>query len=160
MRKRFLITLLVVAASLIPAGVAAERLPNSLHGGDPFSAVLTGHGSGTARVTLNPGQREVCWEVTVAGLTAPAFASHIHKLPAVGVNGPIVVPFFNTGPSTPSSATSFSGCTENVDRALIEDIQDNPAGYYVNVHTSCGGQPSTCGPAFPVSAVRGQLTHP
>ena len=98
--------------------------------------------------------------VTVAGLTAPAFASHIHKLPAVGVNGPIVVPFFNTGPSTPSSATSFSGCTENVDRALIEDIQDNPAGYYVNVHTSCGGQPATCGPAFPVSAVRGQLTHP
>ena len=160
MRKLLVIALLAAATSLIPAGVAAERLPNSLHGGDPFSAVLTGHGSGTARVTLNPGQSEVCWVVTVAGLTAPAFASHIHKLPAVGVNGPIVVPFFNTGPSTPSSATSFSGCTENVDRALIEDIQDNPAGYYVNVHTSCGGQPATCGPAFPVSAVRGQLTHP
>ncbi len=160
MRKLLVVMLLVVAASVIPAGVAAERLPNSLHGGDPFTAVLSGHGSGMSLVTLNPGQREVCWVVTVAGLTAPAFASHIHKLPAVGVNGPIVVPFFNTGPSTPSSATSFSGCTENVDRALIEDIQDNPAGYYVNVHTSCGGQPITCGPAFPVSAVRGQLTHP
>jgi hypothetical protein len=159
MKKRLLVTLLVVAASLIPAGVAAERLPNSLHGGDPFSAVLTGHGTGTARVTLNPGQREVCWEVTVAGLTAPAFASHIHK-GAAGVTGPVVVPFFNTGPNTPSSATSFSGCTENVDRALIEDIQDNPAGYYVNVHTSCGGQPAGCGPAFPISVVRGQLTHP
>ena len=159
MRKRLLITLLVVAASLIPIGVAAERLPSSLHGGDPFSAVLTGHGSGTAQVTLNPGQREVCWVVTVAGLTAPAFASHIHK-GAAGVTGPVVVPFFNTGPNTPSSATSFSGCTGNVDRALIEDIQDNPAGYYVNVHTSCGGQPATCGPAFPISVVRGQLTHP
>jgi hypothetical protein len=159
MRKLLVVALLVVATSLIPAGVAAERLPNSLHGGDPMSAVLSGHGSGTAMVTLNPGQREVCWEVTVAGLTAPAFASHIHK-GAAGVNGPIVVPFFNTGPNTPSSATSFTGCTENVDRALIEDMQDNPAAYYVNVHTSCGGQPATCGPAFPVSAVRGQLTHP
>jgi hypothetical protein len=156
MRKLIVVALLVVAASLIPAGVAAERLPNSLHGGDPFSAVLSGHGSGTARVTLNPGQREVCWEVTVAGLTAPVFASHIHTI----VTGGIVVPFFNTGFNTPSSATSFSGCTENVDRALIKNIQDNPAGYYVNVHTSCAGQPASCGPAFSGSAVRGQLTHP
>jgi hypothetical protein len=158
MRKLIVVALLVVAASLIPAGVAAERLPNSLHGGDPFSAVLGGNGSGTAMVTLNPGQREVCWEVMVAGLTAPVFASHIHK-GAAGVNGPIVVPFF--GFSTPSSATSFSGCTENVDRTLIEDIQDNPAGYYVNVHTTCAGQPvPPCGPFFLGSAVRGQLTHP
>jgi hypothetical protein len=160
MRKPFIVAVLVVVASLIPAGVAAERLPSSFHGGDPFTAVLSGSGSGTgmARVTLNPGQREVCWEVTVSGLPAPVFASHIHKLPAVGVNGPIVVPFF--GFSTPSSATSFSGCTENVDRALIEDIQDNPAGYYVNIHTSCDGQPKTCSGANPVSAIRGQLTHP
>jgi hypothetical protein len=106
---------------------------------------------------LNPGHNEVCWEVTVAGLTAPAFAAHIHK-GAAGVNGPIVVPFF--GFATPSHATSFSGCTENVDRALIEDIQDNPAGYYVNVHTSCAGQTATCGPFFPGGAVRGQLMHP
>jgi hypothetical protein len=157
MRKLLLVLLLVVVASLIPAGAAAERLPNSLHGGDPFTAVLSGHGSGLSLVTLNPGQSEVCWEVTVAGLTAPVFAAHIHK-GAAGVNGPIVVPFF--GFATPSHATSFSGCTENVDRALIEDIQDNPAGYYVNVHTSCAGQPAPCGPFFPGGAVRGQLMHP
>jgi hypothetical protein len=108
-------------------------------------------------VTLNPGQSEVCWEVTVAGLTAPVFAAHIHK-GAAGVNGPIVVPFF--GFATPSHATSFSGCTENVDRALIEAIQDNPGGYYVNVHTSCAGQPASCGPPWPGGAVRGQLMHP
>ena len=157
MRKLLLVLLLVVVASLIPAGAAAERLPNSLHGGDPFTAVLSGHGSGLSLVTLNPGQNEVCWEVTVAGLTAPVFAAHIHK-GAAGVNGPIVVPFF--GFATPSHATSFSGCTESVDRALIEAIQDNPAGYYVNVHTSCAGQPATCGPPWPGGAVRGQLTHP
>jgi hypothetical protein len=157
MKKLILVMLLVVGASLIPAGAAAERLPGSLHGGDPFSAVLGGHGSGTALVTINPGHSEVCWEVTVAHLTAPVFAAHIHKGSA-GVNGPIVVPFF--GFATPSHATSFSGCTENVDRALIEGIQDNPAGYYVNVHTSCAGQPATCGPFFPGGAVRGQLMHP
>jgi hypothetical protein len=156
MRKLIVVALLVVAASLIPAGAAAERLPNSLHGGDPFTAVLGGHGSGMARVTMNPGQREVCWEVTVAGLSAPVFAAHIHT----AVTGGIVVPFFNTGFGTPSKATSFSGCTENVDRALIEAIQDNPGGYYVNVHTSCAGQPATCGPAFPGGAVRGSLMHP
>jgi hypothetical protein len=158
MRKLLVVTLLVVATSLIPAGVAAERLPNSHHGGDPFTAVLSGHGSGMARVTLNPGHREVCWEVTVAHLTAPVFAAHIHKGGAA-VNGPIVVPFFDTGNNTPSPATSFSGCTENVDRTLIKKIKENPAGYYVNVHTSCGGQPATCGPAFPGGAVRGQLMH-
>jgi hypothetical protein len=157
MKKPLIVALLVLVASLIPAGVAAERLPNSFHGGDPFTAALSGHGSGTARVTLNPGQREVCWDITVMHLTAPVFAAHIHKGGA-GVDGPIVVPFF--GLSTPSKATSFSGCRENVDRALIEAIQDNPAGYYVNVHTSCAGQPATCGPAFPGGAVRGQLTHP
>ncbi len=157
MKKPLIVALLVLVASLIPAGVAAEQLPNSLHGGDPFDAVLSGNGTGMARVTLNPGQREVCWEVTVAHLTAPVFAAHIHK-GGRGVNGPIVVPFF--GFATPSHATSFSGCTEKVDRALIEAIQDNPAGYYVNVHTSCGGQPTGCGPAFTGGAVRGQLTHP
>jgi hypothetical protein len=156
MRKLFLVMVMVVGALLIPTGVAAERLPNSLHGGDPFDAVLSGHGSGMARVTLNRGQSEVCWEVTVAHLTAPVFAAHIHK-GGPGVNGPIVVPFF--GFATPSHATSFSGCTEHVDRALIEAIQDNPGGYYVNVHTSCAGQPAPCGPFFPGGAVRGQLTH-
>ncbi len=157
MRKLFLVLLLVVVAALIPAGASAERLPNSLHGGDPFTAILTGHGSGLSRVTLNPGHNEVCWEVMVAGLTAPVSAAHIHKGGA-GVNGPIVVPFFNF--ATPSHATSFSGCQENVDRALIEAIQDNPSGYYVNVHTSCARQPSPCGPAYPNGAVRGQLMHP
>jgi hypothetical protein len=157
MRRLLFLAPLLAALSLIPQGVAAERLPNSVHGGDPFTAVLSGHGSGTALVTLNPGHREVCWEVTVAGLTAPVFAAHIHK-GVVGVNGPIVVPFFTFG--TPSTASSFSGCTENVDRALIEEIKDRPAGFYVNVHTSCAGQPPTCGPFFPGGAVRGQLMHP
>jgi len=155
--KRLLVAPLVALAVLaLPLGAAAERLPDSNQGGDPFTAQLAGHGSGMSRVTLNRGQGEVCWTVTVSGLSAPVFAAHIHK-GAAGVNGPIVVPFF--GFTTPSSKTSFAGCTKNVAADLIEAIQDDPAGYYVNVHTSCAGQPASCGPFFPGGAVRGQLSH-
>ena len=157
MKRWLIVALVAIGALLIPATASAERLPNSAHGGDPFTAVLAGHGSGISQVTLNPGHNEVCWTVNVANLTAPVFASHIHK-GGPGVNGDIVVPFFSF--ETPTSQTSFSGCTENVDRGLIDAIEADPAGYYVNVHTSCEGQPSTCGPSFPRSAVRGQLSHP
>jgi hypothetical protein len=158
MKKLLLTAVLAIGALLVPASASAARLSNSAHGGNPFTAVLAGHGTGISHVTLNPGHHEVCWTVNVPNLTAPAFAAHIHK-GAAGVNGPVVVPFFNTGFATPSSATSFSGCTENVDRALIQAIQADPAGYYVNVHTSCADQPESCGPFFPASAVRGQLSH-
>src|ERR671925_2294441 len=114
MRRWLVVALLAVGGLLVPVSASPERLPNSAHGGDPFTAMLAGHGTGISRVTLNPGHNEVCWTVDVAKLTAPVFAAHIHK-GGPGVNGPIVVPFFNTGFATPSSSTSFSGCTENVD---------------------------------------------
>ncbi len=41
----------------------------------------------------------------------------------------------------------LSGCVSGVDPALIGEIIANPAGYYVNVHTT----------PFPGGAVRGQL---
>jgi hypothetical protein len=147
MKRLLIASAAVIAALALPAGAAAERLPDSNHGGDPFTATLAGHGSGMSRVTINPGHREVCWTVTVANLSAPVFAAHIHR-GAAGVNGPVVVPFF--GFATPSTATSFAGCTENVAADVIESIQDDPAGWYVNVHTT----------SFPAGAVRGQLSHP
>jgi len=66
------------------------------------------------------------------------------------VIGPVIVPFFNTGFATPSTATSFAGCTEKVAAEVIESIQNDPAGWYVNVHTTLD----------PGGAVRGQLSHP
>ena len=69
-------------------------------GGITFSATLTGDaevpgpgdpdGSGTATLRLNPGQGEICYELTVSNI-APATAAHIHEGPA-GVAGPVVVP--------------------------------------------------------------------
>jgi len=52
--------------------------------------------SRTARalnLTLNQGQGEICFDLHVADIEAPTRA-HIHR-PAAGVNGPIVVTFFD-----------------------------------------------------------------
>jgi hypothetical protein len=108
---------------------AAER-PNP---GDP-------DGSGVAVVKLNERQGIVCWAIQVKDIKLPASAAHIH-VGAAGVPGPVVVPL-----SAPDASGFASGCT-NADPALVMAIQQNPAGYYVNVHNS----------DFPGGAVRGQL---
>ena len=158
--KRLLgVSLFVVSLALAPLGAAAERLPGSDHGGAPFqvalaSSVSGGTGSVMAALTINPGQQEVCWNITVSGLSSPVIASHIHR-GAAGTNGPVVVPFFNL--STPSSANSFSGCADHnainistSERELLDAIIADPSGYYVNVHTT----------HHPGGEVRGQLTGP
>ena len=120
------------------------------HGARPLSADLTGpaevpvpgdpDGSGHATVTLNQGQGEVCFEISVADIEQ-ARAAHIHVGPA-GTPGPVVV-----GLEPPSTGSS-SGCVSDVDPELIKAIRQNPAGYYVNVHNA----------TFPGGAVRGQLS--
>lgn len=113
------------------AEVNAAGVPNQ---GDP-------NGSGTATITLNYGQSQVCWEIQVSGIALPATGAHIHEAPAT-TTGPIVVPL------TPPDATGFSsGCT-TVNRELIKDIIQHPEEYYVNVHTT----------EFPSGAIRGQLS--
>lgn len=131
------------------ASTEARIDPSLGHGGRPLETTLTGaaeapgpgdpDGTGTARLTLNRGQGEICFELTVANI-APAAAAHIHEAPA-GTPGPVVV-----GLTPPTSGTS-QGC-KTVDRDLIDDILQNPSDYYVNVHNA----------AFPAGAVRGQLS--
>ncbi|MGH2534926.1 MAG: CHRD domain-containing protein [Thermomicrobiales bacterium] len=143
------LVLLLVAGLWSVGSVQAERLSGSSHGGRPLSADLTGaaevpgpgdpDGSGTALITLNHGQREVCFELFVADI-APATAAHIHR-GAEDVAGPVVV-----GLAPPTDGSS-SGCIDEVNRTLIREILQNPAGFYVNVHNA----------EFPAGAVRGQL---
>lgn len=139
----------------IPTGptVQLALIAGADHGGRPFSTDLTQEvtatpvwagdpdGTGTALITLNPGQGEVCWDLSVSDITLPATASHIHQA-APGVRGPIVV--FLTPPDATGGVV---GCTSGVDRQLIQDILKNPGSYYVNVHTS----------DYPPGAIRGQL---
>ena len=131
----------LLVASVVPA--------SGQEGGRPFTVDLTGEaevnaqgvpnqgdldGSGTARLTINPGLGEVCWTIEVAGVE-PIKAAHIHIAPTTAP-GPVVVPL---NPYT-------GGCTA-VDRDLALAIILDPSGYYVNVHNA----------PYPAGALRGQL---
>ena len=143
MRRLFAVASIVVLAILV-FGTAAV-----VAGGRPLSTTLTGaaevpgpgdpDGTGTASLTLNHGQGEICFELTVTGI-APATAAHIHFAP-VGVAGPVVVPL------TPPTSGSSSGCV-SADRDLVKAIIQNPENYYVNVHNA----------QYPAGALRGQLS--
>jgi len=144
---------LVLVAALGTVGLLAVGTP-ALAAGRPLSATLTGaaevpgpgdaDASGTALVTLNEGQGEVCFSLDWAGIDGTVTAAHIHAAPA-GVAGPVVVSllagaFAGTG--------SASGCSSGVSEELIKAIRHDPAGYYVNIHST----------VFPAGAVRGQLS--
>jgi hypothetical protein len=133
--------IMIVLTVLALTSIAAD-------GGRKFTTTLTGaaevpgpadpDGSGTSTITLNHGQGEVCWELTVSGI-APATAAHIH-VGSASVAGPVVVPL------SPPTSGSSSGCI-GADRDLIKAIIQNPGEYYVNVHNA----------EFPAGALRGQL---
>jgi len=149
MRTRPRVSLLLaltlsLAASLALASVAlaAETtLTATLAGvtegdnpGDP-------DGSGTASIVLDPEAGTACWTLTVENIE-PVEQSHIH-IGAEGESGDVVVPLDVDG-----FDGSSEGCTDPMeDAAILQEIIDNPAGYYVNVHTA----------DFPPGAIRGQL---
>ena len=88
-------------------------------------------------LSLNPGQEEVCFELTVTGI-ARRRPPHIH-VGGAGVAGPVV-----RGLIPPTSGSS-SGCV-SASRELILAIIQNPENH-VNVHNA----------QYPAGAVRGQL---
>lgn len=153
-RRLFLSLVLAALVAMALAGAAsAARLGVADHGGSPLSTTMTGaaevpgpgdpDGSGTAKLTINPGQREVCWEITAQDITLPATAAHIH-VGAIGTAPPnnVVVTL-----SAPDASGFSSGCT-TVERELAEAILQSPESYYVNVHNI----------DFPGGAIRGQLS--
>ena len=98
-------------------------------------------GSGTASIVIDPAAGTACWTLNVADIE-PVTQSHIH-IGAEGESGDIVVPLDVDG-----FEGSSEGCIEPMeDAAVLQEIVDNPAGYYVNVHTA----------DFPAGAIRGQL---
>jgi len=116
-----------------------------------FSTTLSGanevppadpDGTGTAAVTIDMPNGQICYMLSVQNIALPAVAAHIHR-GAAGEKGAVVVPF-NLAPDASGNAVS---CVK-VDSALLNDIATNPAGFYVNVHSS----------EFPDGAIRGQVS--
>ena len=138
-------TLLLAAAAL---AAAAPTLASAEDGGRKFTVPLTGtaerpgpgdpDGTGTAELRVNPGQGQVCYDVTYAQIAAPT-AAHIHRAPATDP-GPVVIPL------TVAQDGTIAGCAP-VSRELALELIRFPERFYLNVHN----QP------FLPGAIRGQL---
>lgn len=136
---------LLPPASLLATAAYAEHV-NA--GGTRLTATLTGaaerpgpgdpDGTGSITLTINPGQKRICYELTIAGIDVPT-AAHIHIAPVTSP-GPVVVPF----PAPPLGTSS--GCIEVTSRQAAQLIA-KPSAYYFNVHNA----------AFMPGAIRGQL---
>jgi hypothetical protein len=117
--------------------------------GDQFRAQLSGanepgggdpDGAGLARVEINDTTNTICTDLEIRQINAVT-AAHIHR-GALGVNGPPVVTL-----DAPDDNDS-DDCDEASD-ALVDEIRNNPGGFYVNVHTA----------DYPNGAIRGQLRN-
>ena len=143
-----------VAGVLVLAGAGATSAGDP--GGRPLTAVLTWCGGARRGWRAQAGRprrrrrrsgdsqpraKVVCWDIEVSGIATPT-RGHIHQAPA-GVNGPIVVVFFEV-----EDGPILRGCT-TPSATTAQAILRNPADFYVNVHNA----------DFPAGALRGQLSR-
>lgn len=162
----------LASASLI-ASVASAQLVTE--GGQKFSVILSGanectslgvcgigdlNASGTADITVNPGQRRICWEITTTGVHAQysIIGAHIHAAPA-GSNAPPLIDLSAEENSTAENCTStFTPGGAPLTRSLIDQIRRSPENYYINVHWIDTDPAAPALPSFAPGAIRGQLS--
>ncbi len=133
------------------AGTSTDTTSGSMVNAN-FSTTLSGtaeipgpgdeDATGTAAITIDFSNSQICYNVTVQNVTLPAAAMHIHMGNA-DESGPVVVPF----DKAPDESGNATGCVAVSDMDVLNQIATSPAGFYVNVHTS----------DFPDGAVRGQV---
>jgi hypothetical protein len=163
MRKRLVWFVVLALTVLLATGGVATAKQTTV----TLTARLTGaqevpaadpDGSGKAVVEIDVEAGEVCFDIKSLSDTGAPNRGHIHEAPA-GVNGPIVVPFFElrippadpgAPPTDPRNDALESGRLQDCvpgDPAVLARIVANPAGFYVNVHNA----------RFPGGALRCQL---
>lgn len=154
---------IAAAAALLVALSAGSVLAA---GGRTFTVQLTGaaepqggdpNATGTAVITVNPGQETVCYSISWANASGEdadptndaVWGGHIHNAPA-GSNGAIFVHLFGGPPASMNTnfgtTASTSGCVEHERDALLDILRD-PDQYYVNIHSG----------EYPGGIIRGQL---
>jgi CHRD domain/IPTL-CTERM motif len=132
--------MMAVSAALlaVPFAAFAQLYTATLASSNEVPPV-TSTATGSAMVAFVGGS--LAYDIQTTNLTGGT-AAHIHR-GAAGVNGPVVINFVPT-----FTATGARGTVVTVDPALAQEIANNPAGFYVNVHTSTN----------PGGEIRGQLS--
>jgi CHRD domain len=117
--------------------------------GEPGAGDL--NGIGRAEIKIDMERERACFDLGWRRIASPTRA-HIHEGDR-NTNGGIVVFLFENSPAPgtfeplPVQLRRVHGCERDVDPALLEDIRQHPAQYYVNIHNE----------DFPAGAIRGQL---
>lgn len=135
------VSLLLVSA-LAGCATVVEKIAGTFHAnmfgaeevppGDP-------DGSGRAEVSISDELNQFCYKLKDVRGIQKATAAHIHR-GAKGAAGPPVVAL------APPTDGESQGCLK-VSEALSDEIEADPASFYVNVHNE----------EFPNGAIRGQL---
>jgi CHRD domain len=140
---------IVMTATLLPSNeVPAIASPeNTGHGAVQITFNVTRDGTGA----ITGGTADFHFQLAGYPSSTTIVAAHIHP-GAAGVNGGVII---NTGivaasPVTPTDGVmSFSVANVAVSAALLQNIVNNPAAFYFNVHS----------PLNPGGVSRGQLNR-
>ena len=164
MRRRLVwFVVLIAAIGLLATGSVASAKQTTV----TLTARLSGaqevppadpDGSGKAVVEIDVEAGQVCFDIKSLSAVGTPNRGHIHE-GAAGVNGPIVVPFFElrippADPGAPATDVrndelengGLQDCVPG-DPTVLARIVANPANFYVNVHNA----------RFPGGALRCQL---
>jgi hypothetical protein len=135
MRKTTLVLGLLAAAAMMPMAQAAMTTYKTTLSSAAEVPPVTGAGTGSATVTVDPATKAAKWSVTYSGLSGPAAAAHIHCGAAAGANAGVAVPLG----ATPNLASPIQG-TGTMTDAQMADLQAGKC--YVNIHTAAnkGGE--------------------
>ena len=136
-------------SSILLGAVAAIACAGPVLAQESYSADLTGaaevpgpgdpDGLGIATLDWNEDDEQLCYAIAVDDIE-PATAAHIHR-GGPDEAGPPVATL-----ETPGADGGADGCID-ISASLRRELRDNPAAFYVNIHTE----------AHPAGAVRGQL---
>lgn len=102
-------------------------------------------GTGTAVLTYDDVLNQLGWNITFAGLTTGATASHFHGPATYGVNAgvQVTIPLGIFSGMTGGNLIGMATITEAQESQLLSEL------WYINIHT----------PTFPGGEIRGQVLN-